>query len=815
MKDKLPIDFCDQANILVSDTGKFICSTDWDKTQLGPIRSWPSVLKNSLSLCLAAQCPVALWWGRELIVIYNDAFARLLQLNVSESLGGNAENFWGTHQHDFVSTLQSVFASGKANQWQKLLPDGANSTDNELLVFFNSPVYLESGEVGGIFSIVTAKEKVVDHGTQRKLEESETRLRMAIESTNLGTWDYKPATGELYWSEKCREIYAIPFGQKIDFKTFSEHIYDEDRDFVQSQIANALDPVKGGSYNITYRITRFLSNEVRWIRTNGLVFFNAEKQPDRFIGAVVDITDEKEQSMLLHEKELRMRLALEASAMGTFDVVIGNSSFEYSRRFAEIFGFAPSDRVTQKAFVDRIHPNDIHLRTNAHEEAARSGVLMYEVRVTWPDGSIHWVRINGQITFDDQGKPKRLYGTAMDVTETRLHAEALEQKVKKRTRLLEEKNAELKRSEERYTRMTEEVQDYAIILLDRDGTILNWNKGAQSIKGYNEDEIIGKNFSLFYLEDDRQRRLPENLIRQAEEKGRAMHEGWRKRKDGTRFWGSVVITALHGENNNIIDFTKVTRDLTERKVAEDMMRQHASELEIKNKQLEQFAYIASHDLQEPLRKIQTFVQVLERKFNDPDVREKYIEKINASARRMGDLIQSVLNYSRLSKTEEYRSATDLSAILENVKVDYELLITEKHAVIENEPLPTIHAIPHQMSQLFSNLIGNSLKFSRGNPVISIFAKVVNGGDLAKNFPSAERSKKYLELVLKDNGIGFEQQYAEKIFTIFQRLNSRDEYAGTGIGLALCKRIVDNHNGFIEAQGSLGQGASFIIHLPLE
>ena len=363
--------------------------------------------------------------------------------------------------------------------------------------------------------------------------------------------------------------------------------------------------------------------------------------------------------------------------------------------------------------------------------------------------------------------------------------------------------------------MTEEVQDYAIILLDKDGTILNWNKGAQKIKGYKDEDIIGKNFSVFYLEDDRRNKLPEELIHQAEREGRAMHEGWRKRKDGSKFWGSIVITALHDRDGNIIGFSKVTRDLTERKLAEDTMRQHAAELEMKNKQLEQFAYIASHDLQEPLRKIQTFVQVLEKKLGEPEARQKYFNKINSSAKRMTDLIQSVLNYSRLSQNEDDLIPTDLNMILENVKADYELQIEEKNAIIKSDSLPVVKGEPLQLHQLFANLIGNSLKFSKTDPRITISSRTLQPHEIQKINPSLDNTRRYVQLSFQDNGIGFEQQYAEKIFTIFQRLNSREEYSGTGIGLALCKRIVDHHHGHIEAVSALGQGATFLVYLPLE
>jgi len=372
----------------------------------------------------------------------------------------------------------------------------------------------------------------------------------------------------------------------------------------------------------------------------------------------------------------------------------------------------------------------------------------------------------------------------------------------------------LELSEQRYFKMTEEVQDYAIILLDKDGTILNWNKGAQKIKGYKDEEIVGKNFSVFYLEDDRRNKLPEELIQLAEREGRAMHEGWRKRKDGSKFWGSIVITALHDRDGNVIGFSKVTRDLTERKLAEDTMRQHAAELEMKNKQLEQFAYIASHDLQEPLRKIQTFIQVLEKKLGEPEARQKYFNKIDSSAKRMADLIQSVLNYSRLSQNEDELIPTDLNVILENVKGDYELQIEEKNAVIKSDFLPFVKGEPLQLHQLFGNLIGNSLKFSKTDPRITISSRTLQPDESQKIKPSLDNTRRYVQLSFKDNGIGFEQQYAEKVFTIFQRLNSREEYSGTGIGLALCKRIVDHHHGHIEAVSTLGQGATFFIYLPL-
>lgn len=362
--------------------------------------------------------------------------------------------------------------------------------------------------------------------------------------------------------------------------------------------------------------------------------------------------------------------------------------------------------------------------------------------------------------------------------------------------------------------MTEEIHDYAVILLDRKGNVLNWNKGAEKIKGYAEEEILGRSFRLFYVPEDRSSRLPERMIKEAREKGKALYEGWRIRKDGSLFWGSVLITALHDENKKIIGFSKITRDLTRQKLARDKMQQYTSELEFQNRELEQFAYIASHDLQEPLRKIQTFVGLLEKNIRDEELSKKYFDKIKTSARRMSELIRDVLDYSKLSAAEKVFTETDLNDVFMKVCTDFELLIAEKHAKIVIRQLPVIRCIPLQMGQLFSNLLSNSLKFSSEKPVISVSSRRLPKQEL-KKIRELDAASEYIHLKFKDNGIGFEQQYDKQIFTIFQRLNQKRDCDGTGIGLALCKKIVENHNGLITVTSAVNNGATFNVYLPFK
>ena len=238
-------------------------------------------------------------------------------------------------------------------------------------------------------------------------------------------------------------------------------------------------------------------------------------------------------------------------------------------------------------------------------------------------------------------------------------------------------------------------------------------------------------------------------------------------------------------------------------------------LKISNAELAQFAYIASHDLQEPLRKISTFSQMLEHSLGTIDETSKnYLEKINNSTARMVKLIKDVLGYSQLANEDEIYEMVSLQQVIEGIKTDYELLIEQKHAIIQCGKLPVIQAIPLQMVQLFGNLLSNSLKYSKPDegPFISISITPLKKDEL-KNFFETDLKSTYFKIEFKDNGIGFKQEYADRIFNIFQRLHGKTEFAGTGIGLAMCKKIAQNHHGDIYAMGQPGIGATFTIILP--
>jgi len=258
----------------------------------------------------------------------------------------------------------------------------------------------------------------------------------------------------------------------------------------------------------------------------------------------------------------------------------------------------------------------------------------------------------------------------------------------------------------------------------------------------------------------------------------------------------------------------------ENQVADRTLSLHEANIELtnSNKNLEQFAYIASHDLQEPLRKIRTFSSIIQsRHKNDlTEAVKEMVGKIETSAERMSNLISEVLNFSKILHNDDKAfEKTDLNDIIREVLNDFDLLVHDKQAVIDQDPLPVIDAIRGQMTQLFYNLLSNALKFTKKGipPVISITSRIVEPND-RHEYPNLNPKLSYCDITIADNGIGFDQKYADQIFLIFHRLNGRDHYSGTGIGLALCKTIVVNHNGEIYGASKNNQGASFNVILPL-
>jgi PAS domain S-box-containing protein len=349
-------------------------------------------------------------------------------------------------------------------------------------------------------------------------------------------------------------------------------------------------------------------------------------------------------------------------------------------------------------------------------------------------------------------------------------------------------------TEEGFRLLVESVQDYAIFMLDPEGHIVTWNAGAERIKGYRSEEILGQHFSRFYPPEAAARGEPTAHLAVAVRDGCVEHEGFRVRKDGSLFWANVVITALRDEDKRLVGFTKVTRDLTERKqAADDLTRAHA--------ELEAFSYSVSHDLRAPLRAISGYAQALIEDHGpglNPEG-QRMLHVVRDSATRMGQLIDGLLAFSRLGRQSLKKTPLDMTSIAQSVVE--ELTIGEPgraHDVVIGA-LPPAHGDGTLVRQVFATLLSNAFKFSAARDAPRIEVGAGEEGGEAVYF-------------VRDNGAGFDMRYADKLFAVFARLHGA-EFAGTGIGLALVHRIIQRHGGRIWANSVPNTGATFYFTLP--
>ena len=381
-------------------------------------------------------------------------------------------------------------------------------------------------------------------------------------------------------------------------------------------------------------------------------------------------------------------------------------------------------------------------------------------------------------------------------------------------------------SEHQYSLLLQSVKDYGIFMLNTEGYIQSWNEGARAIKGYNADEIIGQHFSIFYTMEDKQKNKPDTELKIALEKGKYEEEGWRIRKDGSLFWANIIISPVYDTDNRHIGFSKVTRDLTERMEAETALKKSnllyknlAEELDKTNQhlkrvneELEQYATIASHDLKEPLRKILITADTLIGQIDLSEKNKAMVLKIQEAGERMNQLIEDILELSSLSNIDAFQKF-NLEIIFKEAVDLVEETIKEKKAIISSDGLPEIKVIASQVRQVFLNLISNSLKFSKKDipPVISVTHRYLTDKEA-----EARRLKKnkYLLIQFSDNGIGFEQEFRNKIFGVFSRLHSKKEFKGSGLGLSICKKVMENHGGRIYAESEIGEGAQFMLVFPV-
>lgn len=497
------------------------------------------------------------------------------------------------------------------------------------------------------------------------------------------------------------------------------------------------------------------------------------------VGSLTDITDRKRYEQQLQESLERYDYVSKATRDAIYDWDIDQDHLHWGDGFTTLFGYDTNiERYPIEKWAENVHPDDIEEARQDLEDTLNDPNLTQwqkEYRFRKNSGEYAYVIENGYIIRNEEGKAIRMIGALRDITEKKTAELEIE-------RAFNEKEAIL-----------ESIKD-AFFALDKNWVVTYWNKEAENVLSKPRDEIIGKNLWEEY-EDAKDLAFYNQYHKAVEEQVTVNFEEY---YPAVEKWFEV--SAYPSENGLSVYFKDITERKKSRQALEHLneeLEARAQELAATNAELEQFAYVASHDLQEPLRMVTGFLTQLDKKYSDKldEKANQYINFAVDGAQRMRQIILDLLNYSRLNQENMKRELVDLNLLVEEVKAVERTHIKEADAKIIVSDLPNIYANPGPLKQVFQNLINNALKYQKpGNkPVIEI---------------DFSDTKTHWKFKVKDNGIGIRKEFQETVFQIFQRLHTRDQYSGTGIGLAITKKIIERHGGEIWFESEKGKGSTF-------
>lgn len=675
--------------------------------------------------------------------------------------------------------------------------------------------------------------ELVEEKTQSLGKERE-RLIASQKIAHVGSFEYDIATDQLTWSEETYRIFQYdpnlpPPNNQVLLSNF--HPEDLPRCLkVFQQLCQ--EPLE---FDFEYRF-QCADGTVKYINSRGESVINHQGEIINIIGVAIDITSRKIIEIELREQAERLNLIIEGSEMATWDWYFPTNQLIWSRRHFGILGltYPGHCRGDYQAWLDHIHPEDLQRVKDSYDNCTKEGKsYKSQYRIIRSDvQEVRWLSAIGGFIKDETGKIIRSIGVVFDITEQ-----------KEKDLELTYAYQRLLKSEQRY-RILIEATSQAVWQGAPDGSLMYPIASWQKITGQTNEEMLGFGWLNAVHPDDRQK-IQLEIMRALADLGSAYECEYRLYHQSTNTYRHFLargLPLLDGEGN-IQEWIGISTDITNIKLAEELLKENnifleekvkertaalereiaerlevennlremTIELERSNEELSQFAYVASHDLQEPLRAIINFSQKIAANYQGrlDDKADLYIEFVVDGANRMQQLVKDLLSYSRVGRKDLNWEAVDLNNVLTKVCHDLQVAIEETQAQITIPPLPLIYGDHSQLNILWQNLLSNSLKYHSDRP-LNIEILVVNDHLLPDSDILLES---YTLLAIKDNGIGIDSQYNERIFGIFQRLHTTDEYPGTGLGLAICQKIVERHHGKIWVESVLGEGSTFYLVLP--
>ena len=633
-------------------------------------------------------------------------------------------------------------------------------------------------------------------GLEKRIE----LLEMSQAVNLLGSWEWDLKTNKLLWTDAMFQLRAVPVSadNTVTLEENYKFVHTEDEEMVKEKF-ESLKQLQDVEFE--YRIVT-LNGETKTVLAWATMLRDENGEPQFIRGTSQDISKLRHTEKQLRELNQAFEFAEEICNMGNWQYWLNTNKYVFSNNLYRLFGCAPGEfEATIENYLYYVHPDDKKKASDDMQAAIRNtGSFQSEYRIIKKDGSLKHVQNIGKLVTYPGGEPVML-GTTQDITDEVQILTQLEEKIS-------------------FAEMLIENSVDLIAAYDLNLRCIAWNRTCEERYHMKKEDVIGKHVLEIY----------------PQLKGfQCINDLERATKGEFRYQTDQTLTTLEGSfeyyviplkkaRGEVFGALTITHDLSEFKKSAEKLNQLNQTLEQKNQELERsndelasFSYVASHDLQEPLRKIQTFSKlIMEKDYAAISVQGKdYLKRMESAAQRMQVLIDDLLIFSRTTTYPKNFAPADLTAILEQVKRELKDSIEEKNAMVQASPLPVARVIAFQFRQLLENLIINSIKYSKPDiaPRILISSELVNGNDV--KLPGMALEKNYHKIIVADNGIGFEQQYSQRIFELFQRLHGKHEYPGTGLGLAICKKIVQNHNGFITGYGEIGVGSTFTIYIPVE
>ncbi|MEO6329997.1 MAG: PAS domain S-box protein, partial [Ginsengibacter sp.] len=534
-----------------------------------------------------------------------------------------------------------------------------------------------------------------------------------------------------------------------------------------------------------------ITGKSRWSLSTKFPLRNNSGDMIGLIGINHDITKRKIAERELEEANRELTILFNSIDEIFFSVdMVTFKVIQISDTCEKLYGYTQAEFFSNyELWFQIIHPEDKYIIENENEMMRRGELISNQYRIIRKDNNIRWVETKITPTLNKEGKLIRVDGLTRDITD-RKNAEA-----------------ELNNSEERYRKIVETSQE-GIWMVDENNKTVFVNKKMCEMFEYSQEHMMGKEI-FYFMEDDWKQKGSDAMSLIVAGKGGKMEFRFIT-KSGLYLWTNLSVNAVFNDAGIYKGALAMVTDITKRKNDEELLQKSQLtlekknlELEQKNKELEQFAYVASHDLQEPLRTITSFVQIFKQQYSGKldSKSDKYLKYIVQASDRMRVLIKDLLDFSRIGHNKDIEQV-DSAQILHDVMADINKIIQDSHADISAEHLPVINGYTTELKQLFKNLVLNAIKFRKQNVPLKINI-------------TARRKNDHWQFAVTDNGIGIDEQHYDRIFVIFQRLHTRSEYQGSGIGLSHCKKIVELHHGKIWVQSTPGEGSTFYftIHSP--